>query len=101
MLTGADVLGSLFDDEDACGWNVNALDTPLQHLTDAPGISSSMLYFGSWRAMFAFHTEDFDLYSINYIHTGEAGRGEGGSLALSLACWLCWLHDRLIDLLIG
>lgn len=70
METGADVPGSLFEDEDACGWNVNALDTPMKYLASWPGISSSMLYFGSWRATFAFHTEDFDLYSINYVHTG-------------------------------
>lgn len=63
--------GTLFNDEVACGWNVNKLDTPLKLVTEQPGISSSMLYFGSWRSLFAFHTEDCDLYSINYIHTGE------------------------------
>jgi jumonji domain-containing protein 2 len=29
-----------------------------------------MCYIGSWRANFAWHTEDADLYSINYLHTG-------------------------------
>ena len=30
----------------------------------------SMLYAGMWRSMFAFHTEDLNLASINYIHAG-------------------------------
>ena len=29
-----------------------------------------MLYFGSWRSMFGWHTEDMDLFSINFLHTG-------------------------------
>lgn len=28
------------------------------------------LYFGAWRSVFAYHTEDYDLYSVNYLHTG-------------------------------
>ena len=29
-----------------------------------------MVYAGAWRARFAWHTEDADLHSINYLHTG-------------------------------
>ena len=69
---GADMVGSLFGDDPASSWNVNNLDSPLQLLgNDLPGVSNAMLYFGSWRAMFAFHTEDMELYSINYVHIGD------------------------------
>ncbi|KAF1334192.1 DNA damage-responsive repressor gis1/rph1, jumonji superfamily, partial [Globisporangium splendens] len=67
---GADIVGSLFGDNDALSWNVNKLDTILRRI-DLPGVTRAMLYFGMWRAMFAFHTEDMDLYSINYLHTGK------------------------------
>eukprot|EP00752_Nemacystus_decipiens_P004810 g4377.t1 len=69
---GADTLGTLFapDDEDA--WNVARLDTILQLLkANLPGITTPMLYAGMWRSMFAFHVEDVNLYSINYVHRGD------------------------------
>ncbi|CEG44695.1 DNA damage-responsive repressor GIS1/RPH1, jumonji superfamily [Plasmopara halstedii] len=67
---GADIVASLFGDADALSWNLNDLNTILRTI-DLPGVTQSMLYFGMWRAMFAFHTEDMDLYSINYLHTGK------------------------------
>jgi [histone H3]-trimethyl-L-lysine9/36 demethylase len=67
---GADIVNSLFGDAEAMSWNLNRLDTILRRI-DLPGVTRSMLYFGMWRAMFAFHTEDMDLYSINYVHTGK------------------------------
>lgn len=67
---GADIVSSLFGDADALSWNLNNLNTILRKI-DLPGVTQSMLYFGMWGAMFAFHTEDMDLYSINYLHTGK------------------------------
>ncbi|KAG3035695.1 hypothetical protein PC121_g569 [Phytophthora cactorum] len=67
---GADIVSTLFGDADALSWNLNDLNTILRKI-DLPGVTQSMLYFGMWRAMFAFHTEDMDLYSINYLHTGK------------------------------
>jgi len=52
---GADIVASLFGDADAMSWNLNDLNTILRKI-DLPGVTRSMLYFGMWRAMFAFHT---------------------------------------------
>ncbi|ETV90987.1 hypothetical protein H310_14324 [Aphanomyces invadans] len=68
---GADIVGSLFGDDPAMSWNVNDLDSILRTWVDLPGITQAMLYFGMWSAMFALHTEDMELYSINYLHTGK------------------------------
>ncbi len=71
-LYGADVQGSLMGDGDCSGWHLDRLDTILSQCAGKAlgGITRAMLYFGSWRAMFAWHKEDLDLYSINYLHGG-------------------------------
>jgi jumonji domain-containing protein 2 len=90
----ADVAGTLFDqpeekaanDGDARdetsdatrvteGWDVSRLDSLLSRTLrekniTLKGVNSSYLYFGMWRALFAWHTEDCDLYSVNYLHYG-------------------------------
>ncbi|XP_018113629.1 lysine-specific demethylase 4C isoform X2 [Xenopus laevis] len=72
---GADVNGSLYEkgiDE----WNISRLKTILDVVDEECGISiegvnTPYLYFGMWKTTFAWHTEDMDLYSINYLHFGE------------------------------
>ncbi|WVN90424.1 uncharacterized protein L203_105660 [Cryptococcus depauperatus CBS 7841] len=68
---GADMEGSLFMD-DKTSWNVAHLPNLLNRwdLTHLPGVNTPYLYFGMWGASFAWHVEDMDLFSINYIHFG-------------------------------
>lgn len=66
--------GSLFTD-DTTSWNVAHLPSALSRLLPSsekglPGVNTPYLYFGMWRATFAWHVEDMDLFSINYIHFG-------------------------------
>jgi len=66
----ADMPGSLFDDT-TTSWNVAKLPNLLDVLgTNVPGVNTAYLYMGMWKATFAWHLEDVDLYSINYIHFG-------------------------------
>lgn len=69
---GADLKGSLFTPSTK-SWNVGSLDNLLTRLKlkkKIAGVTDPYLYFGMWRATFAWHVEDMDLYSINYIHFG-------------------------------
>ncbi|KAK7018512.1 specific transcriptional repressor [Favolaschia claudopus] len=70
---GADTMGSLFLSS-TNSWNVASLPSTLSRLlplsTGLPGVNTPYLYFGMWRATFAWHVEDMDLFSINYIHFG-------------------------------
>ncbi|XP_033109242.1 lysine-specific demethylase 4C-like [Anneissia japonica] len=71
---GADISGSIYD-KDRGIWNINNLNTVLDIIEDAQGVkiegvNTAYLYFGMWKTTFAWHTEDMDLYSINYLHFG-------------------------------
>ncbi|EON96042.1 hypothetical protein UCRPA7_8452 [Phaeoacremonium minimum UCRPA7] len=69
-LYGADLMGTLFD-ESTESWNLNKLPNLLDVLgTKVPGVNTAYLYLGMWKATFAWHLEDVDLYSINYLHFG-------------------------------
>uniref|UniRef100_A0A8C6U592 Lysine-specific demethylase 4B n=1 Tax=Neogobius melanostomus TaxID=47308 RepID=A0A8C6U592_9GOBI len=72
---GADVGGSLYD-EDVEEWNIGHLNSILDVIEEDCGVSiqgvnTPYLYFGMWKTSFSWHTEDMDLYSINYLHFGE------------------------------
>uniref|UniRef100_A0A8D0CKA3 [histone H3]-trimethyl-L-lysine(9) demethylase n=1 Tax=Scleropages formosus TaxID=113540 RepID=A0A8D0CKA3_SCLFO len=72
---GADISGSLYD-EDVAEWNIGHLNTLLDMVEQEcgiviEGVNTPYLYFGMWKTTFAWHTEDMDLYSINYLHFGQ------------------------------
>ena len=37
---------------------------------EVPGVTSPMVYLGMLFSWFAWHVEDHELHSINYLHTG-------------------------------
>uniref|UniRef100_A0AAY4AFW0 [histone H3]-trimethyl-L-lysine(9) demethylase n=1 Tax=Denticeps clupeoides TaxID=299321 RepID=A0AAY4AFW0_9TELE len=72
---GADVSGTLYN-EDVEEWNIGHLNSILDVIEEDCGVSiqgvnTPYLYFGMWKTSFSWHTEDMDLYSINYLHFGE------------------------------
>jgi len=73
-LYGADLKGSITDPTCA-SWNINRLNSILDYVEkdygiEINGVNTAYLYFGSWKTTFAWHTEDMDLHSINYLHFG-------------------------------
>ena len=71
---GADISGSLTD-KDQNVWNINHLGSILDYVAGdygikIEGVNTAYLYFGMWKTTFAWHTEDMDLYSINFLHFG-------------------------------
>ena len=70
-LYGADAPGSLFDK--GTSWNLEEIPSILKEgiEKDLKGVSSPYLYIGCWKSMFAWHKEDLDLSSINFLHFGK------------------------------
>mmetsp|Transcript_15904 Transcript_15904/g.31891 ORF Transcript_15904/g.31891 Transcript_15904/m.31891 type:complete len:372 (-) Transcript_15904:5378-6493(-) len=71
-LYGADMQGSLFPPDAGGQWNLANIKSILKDVgVCIPGVTLPYLYFGMFGASFAWHTEDLDLYSINFIHHGN------------------------------
>lgn len=71
---GADTPQSFFDDKVPFGWNLRNLGCLLKQypVPNIPGVTFPMTYFGMWKSFFAWHVEDMDLFSINFLHFGAA-----------------------------
>ena len=73
-LFGTDISSSLYDaDQDI--WNVGRLGTILDCVKEdynaiIEGVNTPYLYVGMWKSTFPWHTEDMNLYSIDYLHFG-------------------------------
>ncbi|VDO93762.1 unnamed protein product [Heligmosomoides polygyrus] len=73
---GADTEGSFYD-EGVDEFNMKKLNTILDETKNAnggkviKGVNSVYLYFGMFGASFAWHVEDMELYSINFLHYGS------------------------------
>lgn len=62
-------------DPDVKSWNINCLGSILDLVeqdygVEIDGVNTAYLYFGMWKTTFCWHTEDKELYSINYLHFG-------------------------------
>ncbi|KAJ1927862.1 hypothetical protein IWQ60_002553 [Tieghemiomyces parasiticus] len=70
---GADIPGTLFPTPATFPtWNPRNLGSVLNRIDiSMPGVNQPYLYLGMWKATFAWHVEDMDLYSINYLHFGQ------------------------------
>lgn len=70
-LYGADLPGSLFSNNPENKWNISRLENLMNRYPHPiPGVNLPYLYFGMYKSTFAWHVEDMDLCSINYIHFG-------------------------------
>ncbi|KAL3151951.1 hypothetical protein ABBQ32_001076 [Trebouxia sp. C0010 RCD-2024] len=73
---GADNQGSLFSDT-VKEWKPATLKSSLSRALASDsekqklkGVHTPYLYYGMWKSTFAWHTEDMDLHSLNYLHHG-------------------------------
>ncbi|GAB4836436.1 hypothetical protein Ancab_001348 [Ancistrocladus abbreviatus] len=58
-------------------WNLQVISRSAGSLTrfmldDIPGVTSPMVYIGMLFSWFAWHVEDHELHSLNFLHTGSS-----------------------------
>ncbi|XP_062092984.1 lysine-specific demethylase ELF6 [Humulus lupulus] len=75
---------SSYDKEGTAGWKLSNSPWNLQVISrspgsltrfmpdDIPGVTSPMVYIGMLFSWFAWHVEDHELHSMNYLHTGSS-----------------------------
>ncbi|KAJ3291821.1 hypothetical protein HK104_005781, partial [Borealophlyctis nickersoniae] len=70
---GADMLGTLFvQEEEQNRWNLSRLDNLLSRIKVAvPGVNTPYLYFGMWKATFAWHVAPKQWYCIPPAQRGR------------------------------
>jgi len=76
VIYGNDVEGSLLEQDAGLAEGSESIpllpNSPLSCLGDGfPGITDPFMYFGCMFSFFSWHTEDNDLFSINYMLFGE------------------------------
>lgn len=86
--------------QDVHEWNIGHLNTLLDMVEQEcgiviEGVNTPYLYFGMWKTTFAWHTEDMDLYSINYLHFGQS---KSWSVFIPSLCFLIGFHVLLVTL---
>ena len=77
---GSDTKKTFFNKKDCKEWNLSHLDTLLNSvkygkfdkIKDVPGVVSPYVYIGMWKSSFCWHKEDCNLYSVSYLHYGDA-----------------------------
>ena len=72
-ISNAEINYNLLSDQEV--WNIARLDSILNIVAEElgvtlEGVNTAYVYFGMWKATFSWHTEDMDLYSINFVHHG-------------------------------
>mmetsp|Transcript_36790 Transcript_36790/g.57528 ORF Transcript_36790/g.57528 Transcript_36790/m.57528 type:complete len:536 (+) Transcript_36790:262-1869(+) len=69
----ADVAGASFFEDCAGPWNLGSLSGMLRSKVrpDIEGVTTATVFAGMWRTCFAWHTEDYDLFAINFHHYGS------------------------------